>query len=81
MNKCRSFAYLLLNDRIAVMGIENDRSKPDKADFVHAVLDKWLGSGNSSWDQLITSLRGAGMEKTFVDEVAKYANWTEWNFL
>ena len=74
MDKCRSFAHLLLNDCIAVMGIANDQSKPTKADFVHAILDKWLSSGSSLWDQLIKSLRGAGMEKAFVDEVAKYAN-------
>ena len=62
------------------MGIENDQSKQGKAAFVHAVLDKWLGSGSSSWDQLITSLRGADMDKASIDEVAKYVNWTEWNF-
>ena len=54
------------------MRIVNDRSKQEKKDFVRAVLDKWLSSGSSSWQQLVDSMRGAGMDKTAIEEIDKY---------
>ena len=51
------------------MRIVNDRSKREKKDFVRAVLDKWLSSGSSSWQQLVDSMRDADMDKTAIDEI------------
>ena len=52
------------------MRIVNDRSKREKKDFVRAVLDKWLSSGSSSWQQLVDSMRDADMDKDVIDEIA-----------
>ena len=61
-----------MKTRQDVMKILNDSSKQDKKDLVRAVLDKWLSSGTSSWQQLIDAMRGADMDKTATDEIATY---------
>ena len=71
-DQCIQFAHILLESRQDVMRIVNDSSKREKKDFVRAVLDKWLSSGSSSWQQLLDSMRAADMDKTATDEVAKY---------
>ena len=67
--QCIQFARILLT-RQDVMRIVNDRSKREKKDFVRAVLDKWLSSGSSSWQQLVDSMRDADMDKDVIDEIA-----------
>ena len=52
------------------MKIVNDSSKQDKKDLVRAVLDKWLSSGTSSWQQLIDAMKGADMDQATTDEIA-----------
>ena len=71
-DKCIQFAHLLLKSRQDVMKIENDPLKQDKKDLVRAVLDKWLSSGTSSWQQLIDAMRGADMDQATTDEIATY---------
>ena len=70
-DKCIQFAHILLKSRQDVMRIVNDRSKQETKDFVRAVLDKWLSSGSSSWQQLVDSMRAADMDKTAIEEIAK----------
>ena len=80
-DKCIQFAHLLLKSRQEVMKIVNDRSKQDKKDLVRAVLDKWLSSGTSSWQQLIDAMRGADMDQATTDEIAIYIMYYNYSYI
>ena len=76
-DQCIQFAHALLKSRQNVMRIEKDDTKQKTKDFVRAVLDQWLSSGSSSWQQLVDSMRDAGMDKATIDDIAKYVLWSD----